>query len=102
MGMFGKLAGVVAIVASGIWARGKEKNRIGPSAFVAAIGGIWCAVAWFNWPMTKRVIPGGFFSIAREVSEFSILGFVGVGLFALFGLTAWAVIAFRGDRIDNS
>ena len=101
--MFAKLAGLAATIGSGVWAQGKEKNALVPSAIVAAIGGGWCAVTWFGWPMVREInlvhTPGRFFSAGTydyvETSEFSLLRLIGIGIFGLLGVIIWAVIAFR-------
>ena len=108
-GMFGNLAGLAATIGSGIWARGKEESKIVPSAIVAAIGGVWCAVAWFGWPMAKTSSPvfrsGGMFSPGGydyvETSEFSFFRLIGLGIFAIIGLVAWAAIAFSSKDKQN-
>ena len=100
-GMFGKLAGLAATVASGLWARSKDESKAGKSALVAAIGGIWCAVVWFGWPMSRHVVEGGYFSPDVEASEFSLFRLIGVGVFAVLGVVVWATIAFSGRSAEN-
>lgn len=103
---FGNLVGLLVILASGIWARGKAESVIIPSAIIAVIGGIWCPVTWFGWPMaevtTSIYDDGGWFSPGKwdhvTTTEFSFIRLLGIGVFGVLGLIAWGAIALTSSK----
>ena len=99
LAIFGKLAGLAAVLAAGIFARGKPHEMRVAALAVAAVGGIWTAYDWFCWPYHKVPRSGVLALLGKSAPpswEFSLLRLLGVGCFAIACVAICAVIAKGG------
>lgn len=92
MGLFGKLAGVVAVVSAGIYVRDERRRQAERIAYVVAIaGGAWTAYAWLGLPFVRLGGP------QPESVALSLTGLIGLLAFAAIGAGATAWIARSGS-----
>jgi hypothetical protein len=109
MGLFGKLAGVVAVVSAGLYVRDEKRRQAELIAYLVALaGGAWTAYAWLGLPFVRHA-GGGHGWAARlgaaeqDATAFSFMGLIGLAAFAAggCGLCAWIARA-RGDTPKQS
>lgn len=92
MGLFGKLAGVVAVVSAGIYVRDERRRQAERIAYVVALaGGAWTAYAWLGLPFVRPRGP------QPESVALSLTGLIGLLAFAAIGAGATAWIARSGS-----
>ena len=94
--LFGNFGGVGAMISAGIWARGKTADLQGFAALVAAAGGLWSAYAWLGWPFVTYTRSGWFTS--SQISEFSFMRLLGMGIFALVGVMVYSAFSNPGQQ----
>lgn len=94
--LFGKLAGLGAVLGAGIFARDKPVEVKFCAFLVAAIGGIWTAYNWFGLPYktVHNSLGDVLFRNAPSTSlKFSFGGFILLMCFAVTGALICAAIA---------
>ncbi len=104
LNIFSKLVGLAAVLAAGIFARGKLHEMKVGALVVAAIGGIWTAYDWLGWPYYKVPRSGLLVLLGKSPPyswEFSLLRLIGVGFFPIICAAICAVIAKGGDDGGN-
>jgi hypothetical protein len=109
MGLFGKLAGIVAVVSAGLYVRDEKRRQAELIAYLVALaGGAWTAYAWLGLPFVRQ--PGAqvgwqawLGGAGQDVVALSFIGLIGLGVFAAGGLGVCAWIAkARGDNPKQS
>lgn len=101
--LFGKLAGIGAVIGSGLFARGKPDDAKGIAYLVAAVGGIWTAYNWFGWPFREVFHQGSYWlGTAPSVSsEFSFMRLIGCAILAVIAFVVCAAISEKSDKSDT-
>ena len=105
MGLFGKLAGLVAVVSAGIYVRDERRRRAELVAYLVAIaGGAWTAYAWLGLPFVRHAgarhgWAAWLGSPGPDAVAISFTGLIGLAAFAAGGVGACALIArVLGDK----
>jgi len=109
MGLFGKLAGVVAVVSAGIYVRDERRRQAELIAYLVAIaGGVWTAYAWLGLPFVRQAgarqgWAGWLGGPGPDVVAPSFTGLIGLALFAAggVGICAWIARAL-GNKPKES
>lgn len=96
--LFGNFGGLAAIVSAGIWARGKGQDVQGLAKLVAAAGGLWSAYAWLGWPFVTSTQFGWLGLTQTQVSDFSFMRLLGMGVFALLGMVGCLFFSAGGQQ----
>jgi hypothetical protein len=110
MGLFGKLAGIVAVVSAGLYVRDEKRRQAELIAYLVAIaGGAWTAYAWLGLPFIRKAgawhgWPAWLGGAGQDATvSLSITGLIGLAAFAAggCGLCAWIARA-REDKPKQS
>ena len=102
MGLFGKLAGVVAVVSAGIYVRDEKRKQAELIAYLVAVaGGAWTAYAWLGLPFVRQAgAPHGWVAglgwLGQDAVALSFTGLLGLAGFAAIGACISALIARAG------